>query len=120
MVKIQPAIPHDELLSLLSSVDYLITPSRFDPMPTVAAEAMMLSVPVVLSDGCGISRFLSGDEGFIFPAEDVAACAKTIEKAVDFKQDRNAYNKMKRAARTCYENNFTKEIFLRTFYSYAT
>ena len=118
MVRLQPTLPHNELLSLLSSCDYLVVPSRFDPMPTVAAEAMMLSIPTILSDGCGISRFTSGNEGFTFISESLSDLTTKLRRAIDFKRDRYAYRKMKEASRSTYGLFFTKGIFLDNFYGF--
>ena len=46
-------VDRNEINELLSRTDMLICPSREDTMPMVAAEAMMHSVPCILSDVIG-------------------------------------------------------------------
>lgn len=47
------SVGRGEIHKLLSESDILICPSRQDPMPTVAAEAMMHAVPCIVSDVTG-------------------------------------------------------------------
>ncbi len=52
------------------SIDVLILPSRdHDPFGMVAAEAMMLGIPVLVTDACGIAGYLrDGEDVVIVPA----------------------------------------------------
>lgn len=53
--------------SILKTAELIIVPSREDPMPTVAAEAMMHSLPCIVSDAAGTARYLTeGRNGWVF------------------------------------------------------
>lgn len=108
-VKIMDSLPHNAILEQIASTDYMLIPSREDSMPTVAAEAMMLSVPSIISDACGITRYLEADEEcLMFPSGDVDALTQSITKAVRLRtQEAEQYEKMRMRARECYERNFS-------------
>ena len=43
-------------------------PTRYDPMPNAALEAMACGLPVVVSDCCGVAELVeSGVNGFVMP-----------------------------------------------------
>ena len=52
-IVITDPVDRDGIETVLDRADVMICPSREDPMPTVAAEAMMHSVPCILSDATG-------------------------------------------------------------------
>lgn len=58
-----------EIHDILDDSDVLICPSRQDCMPTVCAEAMMHSVPCIVSDVVGTAAYLSPKNGFVFKNE---------------------------------------------------
>ncbi len=60
----------DDLNSFYNSLDLLVLPSReHDPFGLVAAEAMVLGVPVVVTDQCGIADYLEdGKDAIIVEA----------------------------------------------------
>lgn len=93
----------------ISESDLLICPSRQDSMPTVAAEAMMHSVPCILSDAAGTAAYIEdGVNGLIFPSEDAQALEEKIVWCVEH-QDK--LQEMGAASRAVYENFFSMEVF---------
>ena len=69
----------DEIHGILDRADVMICPSREDPMPTVAAEAMMHRVPCIVSDATGTSGYIcSESDGIVFCSEDEQELADRI------------------------------------------
>ncbi len=98
---------------LLNCSDVLICPSRQDPMPTVVAEAMMHSIPCIVSDAAGTAAYIhEGEDGFIIPTENVLLLAEKIEWCVT-NNDRLAG--MGQRARKLYEKYFSMETFENDF-----
>lgn len=104
------AMPHDSLMAEMRRADYVVAPSRLDSLPTVAIEGMMLGVPVILSDACGVARYLNGEGGLVFPSEDVDSLRDTIENAISIREDTGRYDALVKSARKCYELNFNESI----------
>jgi len=69
------------------SHDVIVLPSReHDPFGLVAAEAMMLGVPVIITDVCGIAEYLLDDENvLIAKADSSEALQEAIKKLRDAK-----------------------------------
>ncbi len=67
------------------SLDMLVLPSRdHDPFGLVAAEAMMLGIPVIVTDACGIAGYLENDkDAIIVKANNSAALQKGIQKLLN-------------------------------------
>lgn len=107
------SVGREEIHKLLSSSDVLICPSRQDPMPTVAAEAMMHSVPCIVSDVTGTAAYIhDGEDGFIVPSEDVQALAEKIAWCVE---NRDKLKGMGKRAREVYESHFSMPVFEKRF-----
>ncbi len=66
-VRLLPSLPRGQIMELLKSVDLVVLPSReMDPFGMVAAEAMMLGTPVLVTSSCGIAADLrSGEQALI-------------------------------------------------------
>ena len=94
---------------MLEDADVLICPSRQDSMPTVAAEAMMHSVPCIISDVTGTAEYIHDErDGIIFPAGDAQALAGKIEWCVD---NMIQLENMGKQARKLYERYFSMSVF---------
>lgn len=63
-------------------IDLLVLPSRqHDPFGMVAAEAMLVATPVIVTDACGISDYVhDGVDALIVPAGDSGALTEAIQK----------------------------------------
>lgn len=110
-VSCQDAVAHAEMLRIIGEADYLIVPSRKEPMPTVAVEAMMMGTPCIISDICGITHYLKdGKDAVFFRSESVESLAGQIEKALVMPDDER-YTEMAAAARLVYEREFTTAVF---------
>ena len=102
-------VGRERIDELLGEADALICPSREDPMPTVAAEAMMHGVPCIVSDVTGTAAYIQdGTDGFIFSCEDVEELAAKIIWCVDHIAE---LPDMGRKSRKIYDDHFSMEIF---------
>lgn len=110
-VVMKGTVNRDEINRLLCQTDMLICPSREDPMPTVAAEAMMHFVPCILSDATGTAAYIdNGENGLIFASENSQELAEKIEWSVCHKAD---VAHMGVGARDIYEKVFSMKAFER-------
>lgn len=108
-VRRMDALPQDEWLRHIAKSDVLICPSRDDPMPVVATEAMMFSKVVLVSDHTGTASLLEdGVSGFVVPADDSHALALAIRKVM---ASRSGFAEIGRRVRRVYEENFTIDAF---------
>lgn len=102
-------VNRERIDEILSEADAMICPSREDPMPTVAAEAMMHSVPCIVSDVTGTAAYIrDGIDGFVFACGDVEELAAKIVRCVEHKAE---LADIGYRSRKIYENHFSMEIF---------
>lgn len=106
-------VGREKIHELLSSSDVLICPSRQDPMPTVATEAMMHSVPCILSDATGTAAYIHDEvDGFVVPCGNVPVLTDKIEWCVKNKEQ---LGRMGKRARKLYEEYFSLSAFENRF-----
>jgi glycosyltransferase involved in cell wall biosynthesis len=74
----------EQLSQVLADADLLVVPSRwYENTPFVVLEAFAAGVPVVASDLGGLSELVrDGENGFLFPAGDVVALARILERCL--------------------------------------
>ena len=71
----------DNLGEFYRSIDCLILPSRqHDPFGLVAAEAMALGTPIIVTDACGIADYLDVTEAIVVPPDSHKALEEAILK----------------------------------------
>lgn len=90
----------DDLGGFYRSLDLFVLPSRkHDPFGLSAAEAMMLGVPTIVTDACGIAGYLhDGSDAIVVPANDPRALAQAISQLSDASlRSRIAENATKKA-----------------------
>ena len=94
---------------MLKDADVFICPSRQDPMPTAAAEAMMHSIPCIVSDTAGTAAYIEDEKnGLVFHSEDAGQLATKIEWCV---QDKDKIEHMGKEAHKLYASYFSMEVF---------
>lgn len=109
------SVDREQIHNILSRADVLVCPSRQDSMPTVVAEAMMHSVPCIVSDAIGTVEYIeSGKDGLIFRSEDVKALSDKIEWCVKHKPE---IALMGNNSRKIYEEVFSMKAFERDLLS---
>lgn len=69
--------PQDDPRPFFGAADAFVLPTRYDPCPNAALEAMACGLPVVTSTNCGAAELVSEhDAGFVCDARDVDALAR--------------------------------------------
>lgn len=102
-------LTRDGIDEILNSADVLICPSRQDSMPTVAAEAMMHSVPCILSDATGTAAYIQQEiDGFIFRSEDACDLLKKMEWCIE---NPDKLSEFGIKSRLIYEKYFSMKTF---------
>lgn len=102
-------VDREKINDILNHADVMICPSREDPMPTVAAEAMMHGVTCIVSDVTGTAEYIQdGIDGFVFHSEDVWELAAKIAWCIE--HDSDLYQ-MSVGARRIYEKYFSMDVF---------
>lgn len=103
------AVDRRKIDEILRCADVMICPSREDPMPTVAAEAMMYRVPCILSDAAGTAAYITEKEnGILFASEDVEELSEKVAWCVN---NRDLLGVMGERAREIYESRFSMQVF---------
>jgi glycosyltransferase involved in cell wall biosynthesis len=82
-------LPHDEVCALVAGAIALVNPSRLEGMPLTVLEAQALGTPVVLSD-IAPHREIAGAATSLVPADDVAALAEELARAVQEREQRGS------------------------------
>ncbi len=102
-------LDREKIHELLGQADALVCPSREDPMPTVAAEAMMHGVPCILSDATGTAGYMQdGVDGIVFHSEDARSLAEKLVRCIEHPKQ---LSDMGMRARKVYENVFSMQVF---------
>lgn len=105
---------HEDVLRLMRSVSLLCVPSIDEPVSAVAVEAMMLSVPVLVSSNCGIASCIDdGVNGFVFRSGSIADLANKLVTISKLPKDRLA--KIGANGRSLYEHFFTCDQYFSSF-----
>jgi glycosyltransferase involved in cell wall biosynthesis len=74
----------DDKAAAFADANLFVLPSRYENFANVAAEAMTCGVPVIVSDGCGISSLVEGHAGFVVPPS-TEAVAEAMQKMLSDK-----------------------------------
>ena len=108
-VLVTGAVDREKIAEILERADVLLCPSREDPMPTVAAEAMMHSVPCIVSNVTGTASYITdGEDGFVFESENVEELAKKITWCIE---NRSKLPGIGASARWVFEKTFSMKVF---------
>lgn len=105
-----PEMKLDALLSYMASdMDVLLVPSRDDPMPIVATEAMRLSKVVAVSKNTGTYGFITnGVNGYVFDELTPESVAETIKCIIE---DKSKFSSIGESVNKVYTDNFTLDTF---------
>lgn len=99
----------DEKFIAFQEADIFAFPTYEDCFPLVLIESMSHSLPVVTTFEGGISDIVDdGSTGFLVPKKDIGKLAEKLEMLI---LDSDLRNRMGKAGRKKYEQNFTLEIF---------
>jgi UDP-glucose:(heptosyl)LPS alpha-1,3-glucosyltransferase len=71
-----------EVRSLYAAADCFILPSRYDPFPNTALEALAMGLPAIVSSHCGAAEVIShGVDGWVCRPDDAGGLASLLTKA---------------------------------------
>ncbi|OGJ64102.1 hypothetical protein A3C37_04275 [Candidatus Peribacteria bacterium RIFCSPHIGHO2_02_FULL_53_20] len=104
----------DDLASFYRSLDLFVLPSReHDPFGLVAGEAMMMGIPTIVTDACGIAGYLqNGRDAVIVPA----GSAKDLRNAIlDLKNNPEKRALMGAIGKGTAEESFSMERMVRSY-----
>lgn len=73
----------EDVAKLMPHATAILVPSRDDPFPLVALEALACGVPVIASVVGGLPEALSGGGGLLVPADDPGALARAATTLLD-------------------------------------
>jgi len=74
----------DDVPSLLAACDFLVVPSRQEPLGNTIVEAWAASRPVIASETAGPKELIAADEtGLLVPADDPRALALALDRLAD-------------------------------------
>lgn len=80
-VRLLPSLPRGQLMEILKRADLVVLPSReMDPFGMVAAEAMMMGAPVLVTNVCGIAADLHHGENAFVAAPNFREIDKGIKR----------------------------------------
>ena len=102
----------EDILSLYSQMDVVIVPSLDESCSLVTLEAMMMGIPVIISQNVGAKYMVTRECGWIFETGDVHVLYELLIDIINNKYDLEA---MGRNARESYLLNATKEIYEKEF-----
>jgi UDP-glucose:(heptosyl)LPS alpha-1,3-glucosyltransferase len=72
----------DDVRSLYAAADCFILPSRYDPFPNTALEALAMGLPAIVSSRCGAAEVIEpGVNGWVCPPDDPEGLAKIMREA---------------------------------------
>ncbi len=85
------AVYDEDKGALLADADIFALPSRYENFANVAAEAMAVGIPVIISNSCGVSSIVEGRAGLVIPPEKEAL----VEALRTLIHDRDLYARFK-------------------------
>jgi len=72
--------PQKDVRPFYATADAFVLPTRYDPMPNAALEALACGLPTITSTTCGIAaRITNGENGFVCDALDVDQLARHLD-----------------------------------------
>jgi glycosyltransferase involved in cell wall biosynthesis len=96
---------------LLSSCDIVVFPSRYEPFGTVTVDAWATRRPLIAAASQGPAAYVKNEEnGMLIPKDDVQALVEAVNKVAT---DADLRKKIIAGGWDSYQQNFTKEAFLR-------
>jgi glycosyltransferase involved in cell wall biosynthesis len=96
----------DDAGALMAAADFLVCPSRHEPLGNVIIEAWAAGVPVIATTTAGPSALITHDKtGLLVPADDAGALAAAMRRIVD---DEALKARLAAAGHAAYEAEFSE------------
>ncbi len=112
-VSLSDETDYENMKALYGRIDVVVCPSRVDPMPVVAAEAMSLGKPCIVSDKTGTSGLIkSGVDGIVVNIDDANSLVRAMETVIG---SQDQMKRMGRESRKIYEKYFSMSCFKEQF-----
>jgi UDP-glucose:(heptosyl)LPS alpha-1,3-glucosyltransferase len=90
----------DDVRPLYAAADCFILPSRYDPFPNTALEALAMGLPAIISSRCGAAEIIEpGASGWVCEPDDAPGIARLMREADSAFRD----GRMNRSARASAE-----------------
>jgi glycosyltransferase involved in cell wall biosynthesis len=103
----------DDVSSLLAAADFLVCPSRHEPLGNVVIEAWAAGLPVVATQSVGPRALIEdGKTGLLVPVDDASALAAAMTRVV---RDPALRRRLADAGRAAYEAEFTEALIVRRY-----
>lgn len=107
-----------EFFDILTKVGVLIVPSKYDSFSITVLEAMAVGTPVILTENCGIAKYLSDGEGcFIVKYGDEDSLSKKIDLLVS---NSVVWNDLSIKAKSTAKNFFWSNVIKEYVHQYST
>ena len=107
------SIPYEEVRHFLTTLYFLVVPSRMDNLPTVALEALSVGTPVIASDAGGLPDIIEdGYNGLLFENENVLMLAEKMKYLLVNDEKRN---EMSVNARSSFEKKYCMDDLAERF-----
>jgi UDP-glucose:(heptosyl)LPS alpha-1,3-glucosyltransferase len=71
----------EDVRPLYAAADCFILPSRYDPFPNTALEALAMGLPSIVSAQCGAAEILDSGGGWVCRPDDPAGLARLMQEA---------------------------------------
>lgn len=71
----------EDVRPLYAAADCFMLPSRYDPFPNTALEAMAMGLPVIVSSRCGAAEVLENAPGWVCEPDDALGLARLMGEA---------------------------------------
>ena len=106
-------VDYRDMEEVYEQTDVLVCPSRTDPMPVVAAEAMARGKVCMVSERTGTAQYITdGVDGIIFHAEKADELAEAMERIIC---NPAVCGEIGKKARKVYEKYFSMDVFRKNF-----
>lgn len=109
-------ISHDKLMGMYNEFDLLLCCSKYDPLPVVVTEALMMKCLCLVSSGCGQYKYIeNGKNGYKYEVNDLDVL---LNKIIYIINNVNNKNYILNNARKLYINEFSMDQTIKKISTY--
>lgn len=78
-IKFIPGVSHEKIIQLYSKINLLLCCSKYDPLPVVVTEAMMMECLCLVSSGCGQYHYIvDGKNGYKYDVNNISMLSEKL------------------------------------------